>query len=43
MFIIPITTGFLFSNNVLDSSVAMNRTIKLGATSQPTEQNKIIE
>ncbi|MGG1678630.1 TIGR03943 family putative permease subunit [Neobacillus sp. NRS-1170] len=42
LFIIPITTGFLFSNNVLGSSVAMNRTIKLGATSQPTEQNKII-
>ncbi|MDN3019470.1 TIGR03943 family protein [Paenibacillus sp. BSR1-1] len=42
LFIIPITTGFLFSNNVLGSSVAMNRTIKLGATSQPTEQKKII-
>lgn len=34
LFIIPISTGFLFSNNVLDSSVAMNRTIKLGASSQ---------
>ena len=42
LFIIPITTGFLFSNNVLGSSVAMNRTIKLGATSQPSEQKKII-
>jgi len=42
LFIIPITTGFLFSNNVLGSSVAMNRTIKLGATSQLTEQNKTI-
>ncbi|MBT2657898.1 TIGR03943 family protein [Bacillus sp. ISL-18] len=39
LFIIPITTGFLFSNNVLGSSVAMNRTIKLGASSQPPKQN----
>ncbi|SMQ86782.1 TIGR03943 family protein [Bacillus sp. OV166] len=39
LFIIPITTGFLFSNNVLGSSVAMNRTIKLGASSQPSKQN----
>ncbi|WP_255286480.1 TIGR03943 family protein [Bacillus sp. AFS076308] len=38
LFIIPITTGFLFSNNVLDSSVAMNRTIKLGASSQAANQ-----
>lgn len=38
LFIIPITTGFLFANNVLDSSVAMNRTIKLGASSQNTNQ-----
>lgn len=36
IFIIPITTGFLFANNVLDSSVAKNRTIKLGADSQDT-------
>ncbi|MEH7336790.1 TIGR03943 family protein [Neobacillus drentensis] len=42
LFIIPITTGFLFSNNVLGSSVAMNRTIKLGATSQPPQQNKTL-
>ncbi|MFC4802018.1 TIGR03943 family putative permease subunit [Neobacillus sp. GCM10023253] len=42
LFILPISTGFLFSNNVLGSSVAMNRTIILGATSQPTEQNKPI-
>ncbi|WP_026567127.1 TIGR03943 family putative permease subunit [Bacillus sp. UNC41MFS5] len=40
LFIIPITTGFLFSNNVLGSSVAMNRTIILGASSQPPKQNK---
>jgi putative membrane protein len=32
LFIIPITTGFLFSSNVLGSSVAMNRTINLGAS-----------
>ncbi|MCM3727904.1 TIGR03943 family protein [Neobacillus cucumis] len=38
LFIIPITTGFLFSNNVLDSSVAMNRTIKLGASSHAANQ-----
>ncbi|MEH7415108.1 TIGR03943 family protein [Neobacillus drentensis] len=38
LFILPITTGFLFSNNVLDSSVAMNRTIKLGASSQAANQ-----
>ncbi|WP_223588618.1 TIGR03943 family putative permease subunit [Neobacillus bataviensis] len=42
LFIIPITTGFLFSNNVLGSSVAMNRTIKLGAASQPPQQNKTL-
>lgn len=36
LFIIPITTGFLFSNNVLGSSVAMNRTIKIGASSLDT-------
>ena len=29
LFILPITTGFLFSDNVLDSSVAMNRPITL--------------
>ncbi|MDR6997748.1 TIGR03943 family putative permease subunit [Neobacillus niacini] len=39
LFIIPITTGFLFSNNVLDSSVALNRTIKLGASSHDTKQS----
>ncbi|MEH7096558.1 TIGR03943 family putative permease subunit [Neobacillus vireti] len=42
LFIIPITTGFLFSNNVLGSSVAMNRTIKLGANSQPPKQNSVL-
>ncbi|MFC0027279.1 TIGR03943 family putative permease subunit [Neobacillus cucumis] len=42
LFIIPITTGFLFSNNVLGSSVAMNRTIKLGASSQPPKQNSAL-
>jgi putative membrane protein len=42
LFIIPITTGFLFSNNVLGSSVAMNRPIKLGASSQPPKQNKTL-
>ncbi|MEH7086465.1 TIGR03943 family protein, partial [Neobacillus drentensis] len=43
LFIIPITTGFLFANNVLDSSVAMNRTIKLGASSSDTNQIKTIK
>lgn len=38
LFIIPITTGFLFANNVLDSSVAMNRTIKLGANTSDSNQ-----
>ena len=42
VFIIPITTGFLFSNNVLGSSVAVNRTIKLGASTQPPYQNKTL-
>ena len=42
LFIIPITTGFLFSTNVLGSSVAMNRPIKLGASSQPHKQNKTL-
>ena len=42
LFIIPITTGFLFANNVLDSSVAMNRTIKLGANAQDANQSKIV-
>ncbi|WP_420490030.1 TIGR03943 family putative permease subunit [Neobacillus vireti] len=42
LFIIPITTGFLFSNNVLGSSVAMNRTIKLGSGSQAPRQTKIL-
>ena len=42
LFIIPITTGFLFSNNVLGSSVAMNRTIKLGSSSQvPSQTNTL--
>ncbi|UQD51452.1 TIGR03943 family protein [Bacillus methanolicus] len=43
LFIIPITTGFLFANNVLDSSMAMNRTIKLGANSQDTNQSKTVK
>ncbi|MBT2728531.1 TIGR03943 family protein [Bacillus sp. ISL-75] len=43
LFIIPITTGFLFANNVLDSSVAMNRNIKLGASSQNTNQIKAVK
>ncbi|QIZ08386.1 TIGR03943 family protein [Priestia megaterium] len=43
LFIIPITTGFLFANNVLDSSVAMNRNIKLGASSQNTNQVKVVK
>ncbi|WP_040205080.1 TIGR03943 family putative permease subunit [Neobacillus jeddahensis] len=42
VFIIPISTGFLFSNNVLGSSVATNRTIKLGASSQvPTKVSSV--
>lgn len=36
LFILPITTGFLFSDNVLDSSVAMNRPITLVS---PTQNN----
>lgn len=40
LFIFPIITGFLFSSNVLGSSVAMNRTIKLGASPQETKQIK---
>ena len=43
LFIIPITTGFLFANNVLDSSVAMNRTIKIGASSHDVNQNKAVK
>jgi putative membrane protein len=43
LFIIPIFTGFLFANNVLDSSVAMNRTIKLGASSQVANQIKPVK
>ncbi|WP_027408496.1 TIGR03943 family putative permease subunit [Anoxybacteroides tepidamans] len=42
LFIFPIITGFLFSNNVLDSSVAMNRTIKLGADSPNSNQTKTV-
>ncbi|WHY88743.1 TIGR03943 family protein [Neobacillus novalis] len=34
IFIIPITTGLLFADHVLGSSVAKNRTLKLGADSQ---------
>jgi putative membrane protein len=43
LFVIPISTGFLFANNVLDSSVAMNRTIKLGSNSQDTNQIKTVK
>ncbi|AIE59128.1 TIGR03943 family putative permease subunit [Bacillus methanolicus] len=43
LFIIPITTGFLFANNVLDSSIAMNRTIKLGTNSQDTNPSKTVK
>ncbi|WP_256358265.1 TIGR03943 family protein [Bacillus sp. sid0103] len=43
LFIIPITTGFLFANNILDSSVAINRTIKLGASSQDTKPSKAVK
>ncbi|MCM2532595.1 TIGR03943 family protein [Neobacillus pocheonensis] len=39
LFILPIITGFLFANNVLNSSVAMNRTIKLGANSLVTNKS----
>jgi uncharacterized repeat protein (TIGR03943 family) len=39
LFILPIITGFLFENNVLNSSVASNRTIKLGANSLNVSQN----
>ncbi|ETI68152.1 TIGR03943 family putative permease subunit [Neobacillus vireti] len=34
IFIIPITTGLLFADHVLGSSVAQNRTLKLGADTQ---------
>ncbi|MFJ5716863.1 TIGR03943 family putative permease subunit [Neobacillus sp. NPDC093127] len=46
IFIIPITTGLLFADHVLDSSVAKNRTLKLGADTQdmtkiqPAKKNK---
>ncbi|WP_416826189.1 TIGR03943 family putative permease subunit [Ectobacillus polymachus] len=39
LFIIPITTGFLFSDNVLNSSVAMNRPIKLVSDVQTSDKN----
>ncbi len=43
LFIIPISTGFLFANNVLDSSVAMNRTIKLGSSNVAANQNQTVK
>jgi uncharacterized repeat protein (TIGR03943 family) len=43
LFIIPIITGFLFENNVLNSSVAMNRTIKLGANSLDSTKNSSVK
>ena len=39
LFILPITTGFLFSDNVLDSSVAMNRPITLVSPTQNNNNN----
>jgi len=42
LFIIPLSTGFLFSDNVLDSSVAMNRPIKLGSNSQNQTNSNIV-
>ena len=39
LFILPITTGFLFSDNVLDSSVAMNRPITLVSPTQNNDNN----
>lgn len=39
IFIIPITTGLLFADHVLGSSVAKNRTLKLGADSQQDMAN----
>ncbi|MFJ8260092.1 TIGR03943 family putative permease subunit [Peribacillus asahii] len=38
LFILPITTGFLFSENVLDSSVAMNRPITLVSPAQNNDK-----
>lgn len=38
LFILPITTGFLFSDNVLDSSVAMNRPITLVSHAQNNDK-----
>lgn len=38
LFIIPITTGFLFSDNVLNSSVAMNRPITLVSHTQNNDK-----
>ncbi|WP_307409577.1 TIGR03943 family putative permease subunit [Neobacillus ginsengisoli] len=43
LFILPIITGFLFANNVLNSSVAMNRTIKLGADSLVTNKTNNVK
>lgn len=39
LFILPTTTGFLFSDNVLDSSVAMNRPITLVSPTQNNDNN----
>jgi uncharacterized repeat protein (TIGR03943 family) len=43
LFIIPIITGFLFANNVLNSSVAMNRPIMLGVNSQSSTNSNAIQ
>src|SRR5207253_5133165 len=43
LFIIPIITGYLFANNVLNSSVAMNRPIMLGANSQTYTSSNAIQ
>ncbi|MBM7702440.1 TIGR03943 family putative permease subunit [Metabacillus iocasae] len=42
MFVLPVLTGFLFSDHVLDSSVAAKRGIKFGAnvTERPTPEQR---
>ncbi|WP_139368038.1 TIGR03943 family putative permease subunit [Priestia abyssalis] len=42
LFILPVITGFLFSNNILDSSVAEKRGIKFGAnaTARPAPEER---
>jgi putative membrane protein len=47
LFVLPVITGFLFSNNILDSSVAEKRGMKFGANAaarpEPEERQELIE